>query len=73
MLGELRNSCFGSDLCGLRSLPVTVRAVPVEVHSGEIREIQPLTVTLESRDRSEWLSSQHLLMVVSLYRSVHSN
>jgi hypothetical protein len=42
---------FGRDLCGFGSLPVTVRAVPVEVHSGEIREIQPLTVTLESRDR----------------------
>jgi hypothetical protein len=48
MLGELRNLCFGSDLCGFGSLPGTVRAIPVEVHPGEVREIQPLTVTLES-------------------------
>jgi hypothetical protein len=25
-------------LCGLRCLPVAVRAFPVEVHSGEVRE-----------------------------------
>jgi hypothetical protein len=53
MLGELRNLYFGSDFYGFGPFPVAVIAVPVEVHSGEVRENQPLTVTLESHDRDE--------------------